>query len=131
MACILLIDDDHEVRAALKAILESVDHRVVEAPNGVVGLQTLKSEPVQLVITDILMPEKEGVETIIEMRKTRPSMPIIAISGGGAVRNLAFLGIAQKLGANRVLTKPVDAEALIQSVDDLLCQAETGRSTTE
>lgn len=131
MAYVLLIDDDDEVRATLKAILECADHEVTEASNGAVGLQCLKSGRAQIVITDILMPEKEGVETIIELRKAQPGLPIIAISGGGATRNLAFLEIAQKLGADRILTKPVDADVFLGAVDELLRQAGGEQSAAE
>jgi len=83
-ACILVIEDDVQVRALLKKLLESEGYTVLEAENGNIGIRLYHENSVDVVITDLIMPEKEGIETIRELRKIAPQIKIIAISGGGA-----------------------------------------------
>lgn len=125
MARILLIDDDAEVRTTLRAMLEHAGHTVVEAQDGVDGLRAMRTTAPDLIITDILMPEKEGIETIQEIRAECPDIKIIAISGGGVTGRHMFLDVAQKLGADSVLEKPVMLRTLVRSVEALL----SGRSS--
>ena len=120
MARILVIDDEELARFTLKEILQSNGHDVVEARNGNEGIAFQKANPFDLVITDIIMPEKEGVETIIEMRGDFPDLKIIGISGGGRTQNLDFLKLAKQFGAARILAKPFDEEDLIKDVNELL-----------
>src|SRR5688572_234064 len=83
MQRILVIDDDEQVRALLYEILDRAGFKVVEATNGVEGLKLYRAQPADLVITDLIMPEKEGVETILELRREFPDVRVVAISGGG------------------------------------------------
>ena len=110
---ILVIDDDHLVRYALSKILSSNGYEVVTASDGRRGMVVLRIEHPDVVITDIIMPEQEGIDTIIQIQRERPGVKIIAISGGGRIRNIDFLEMAQSLGADDVLAKPFE-------VDDLL-----------
>src|SRR5271155_3662471 len=117
MARILIIDDDPQLRRLLARILQSVGHDVNEASNGSDGLARFAEAPPALVITDILMPEKEGIETIRELRRLAPAVPIIAMSGGGASqKSMKFLDMAAKLGATVALAKPFRAPQLIETV---------------
>ncbi len=121
MAKVLVIDDEELARFTMREILESAGHEVVEAGNGREGLELQRKDPCDAVVTDIIMPEKEGIETIVELRKDFPQITIVAISGGGRTRNLDFLGLAQKFGADRILAKPFSDE-------DLLAALTAGRS---
>ena len=120
MAKILIIDDEEQVRLYLRSILEPEGHEVVEAPDGKVGLQLYREEPVDLIITDVFMPEKEGLETIRELRREYPEVKIIAISGGGRTGNLDFLPLAKTFGALRTLAKPFDRQEMLDAVQEVL-----------
>ena len=120
MARILVIDDDAAIRLSLKLSLEDADHQVEEAANGLEGIGRFRANPADLVITDIFMPEKEGVELIDEIKRERPETKIIAISGGGRMNPDDYLTIARRLGAERTLLKPFDIEMLLDTVDGLL-----------
>lgn len=110
---ILVIDDDHLVPYTLSKILSRNGYEVVTAADGKRGMVLLRNEHLDLVITDIIMPEQEGIDTIIKLRCERPGIKIIAISGGGLIRNIDFLEMARSLGADDVIAKPFE-------VDDLL-----------
>jgi len=116
---ILVIDDDHLVRYALSKILLSAGYAVVTAADGRRGMAVLRAEHPDAVITDIIMPEQEGIDTIIQIRRERPAVKIIAISGGGRIRNIDFLGMAQSLGANDVLAKPFEVDELLSCLTRL------------
>lgn len=120
MAKILVIDDESQVRSMLRVLLEDKGYNVVEAPDGKVGLKLYRDEPIDLVITDIIMPEKEGLETIIELRRFSPKVKIIAISGGGRLGFKDCLDIAQKFGAHRVFSKPLNNNELVDAIAELL-----------
>lgn len=121
MNSILVIDDDVDVRQCVREILEHTGYSVLEAENGSVGLGLFRRNNVDLVIVDLFMPEKEGIETIIELRKEFPDLKIIAISGGiPGYGPDNFLNIAQKLGANSSLDKPFNMEQLLAAVKKLL-----------
>ena len=113
---ILVIDDDHLVRYVLSKILSSNGYEVVTASDGKRGMVVLRDEHPDAVITDIIMPEQEGIDTIIQIRRERPATKIIAISGGGRIRNVDFLEMAQSLGADGVLAKPFEADELLSSL---------------
>jgi CheY-like chemotaxis protein len=120
---ILVIDDEAAIRQLVRRILERAGHSVIEAPNGRKGISLLRERQVDLVITDILMPEVEGIETILEIRRQFPSTRILAISGGGSVKGTSiYLEAASKLGADAILPKPFRAYALRQLVDRLLAR---------
>ncbi len=124
MARILIIDDEDELRSMLRQMLEQAGHQVTEAVNGAEGIQLYEQDTHDLIITDIIMPEKEGVETIIALRRTDPDLPIIAISGGGRLEATDFLPMAGKLGARRTLSKPFRRDQLLEAVDECLAEAE-------
>lgn len=119
MAKILLIDDEATVRATLRDMLEEAGHEVLEAGDGDEGLAVLDANTADAVITDLIMPQKEGIETIREVRARFPTMKILAISGGSA-GHMDYLEFAQKLGADKVLSKPLDFDELAQTVSALL-----------
>ena len=110
---ILVIDDDHLVRYALSKILLGAGYAVVTASDGRRGMAVLRAEHPDVVITDIIMPEQEGIDTIIQIRRERPAIKIIAISGGGRIRNVDFLEMAHSLGASEVIAKPFEANELL------------------
>jgi two-component system, chemotaxis family, chemotaxis protein CheY len=123
MARILIIDDDRMVREALEALLSDAGYDVTLANEGKQGLETFAVLQPSLVITDILMPEKEGMETIQDLRRLAPTLPIIAISGGGRVGNMSFLKVAQQFGANRTFSKPFEPDEILDAVAELLAAA--------
>jgi YesN/AraC family two-component response regulator len=119
MARILLIDDDASVRTPLSLILSHFGHVVIEACDGREGMELFTDANADLVITDIVMPEKEGLEVLREMRKLRPLVKVIAISGGGRVNPTDYLRMATFLGASKVLAKPISSEALIAAINEV------------
>lgn len=120
MARILVIDDEDGVRAIVREMLERAGYEVLDAPEGGKGLELLRERPVDLVITDLFMPEKEGIATIRELRRNFPNVKIIAMSGGGRTRNLDILSDAKRLGAARTLTKPFDPQEMLAAVEEVL-----------
>lgn len=127
MAVILVIDDEELIRETIRMKLEQNGHRVLEAANGAEGLKAL-DESVDLVVTDIIMPEQEGIETIRKIRHRNPAVGIIAISGGGRTRNFGFLDFAKKLGANGTLSKPFTGTQLLALVETTLNAAPKSRA---
>jgi len=120
MASILVIDDDEQILRTLHQVLEIEGHEVVDASNGKEGIRLFKENGADLIITDIVMPEKEGLETITELRRDFPDVKIIAISGGGRVDPESYLKLAKGFGALRTLTKPFEREELLEAVRELL-----------
>jgi DNA-binding response OmpR family regulator len=124
MKIILVIDDDEDVRSCIRNILEHSGYSVLVAENGKVGIDICRHNPVDLVIVDLFMPEKEGIETIIELRKEYADLKILAISGGiPGYGPDHFLHIAQKLGADGTLDKPFNMQQLLSKVENLLTPA--------
>ena len=113
---VLVIDDDAAVRQTIALLLEDAGIEVVQAGDGKAGLSALQRCRPDLIVTDVIMPEKEGLETIIEIRRLDRQLPIIAISGGGRIGNADFLEIASRLGASVTLPKPFDPETLVNLV---------------
>ena len=120
MARILIIDDEKPVRDALEAIAAVSGHEVRCAADGRQGLAEYLTFKPDVVVTDMLMPEKEGIETIIELRKLQPGLPIIAMSGGGRVGNMSFLTMAERFGATRTLSKPFSAAEMAAALASCL-----------
>ncbi len=120
MARILVIDDDSDVRRAVRKILETEGHEVLEAGNGKEGLRLFSESRCDAVITDLYMPEKEGLETIRELRKSYPDPKILLITGAvpGSVFDLREQ--AQMLGAKRALSKPFSPEELLEALAEVL-----------
>jgi two-component system, chemotaxis family, chemotaxis protein CheY len=113
---ILVIDDDPLVRRSLEILLRLGGYEVTTASNGLLGLALFRDTLPDLVITDIIMPEQEGLGTIMAMRKEFPAAKIIAISGGGRMGNLDLLAAARLLGADDAIAKPFDSEVLLERV---------------
>jgi DNA-binding response OmpR family regulator len=124
MPHLLLIDDDELFRPMLRENLEQMGYTVTEARNGQEGLEKYASAPADLVLTDIIMPDKEGIETIVELRKKWPGVKIIAMSGGGRLTAASYLNVAQKLGAGCVLSKPFSTDELSAAINKLLPKKE-------
>ncbi len=121
MARILIIDDNSEVLETYRRILEHAGYEIIVATNGKEGIRTFKEEEPDLVITDIFMPEKEGLETIMELRHNFPDVKIIAISGGGdGMGPENYLKMAKDFGVMSALTKPIEMEALLEEVQKCL-----------
>lgn len=120
MARILVVDDEELIRYTMREILEEFGHEVVDAKNGNECLTLQKESPFDLVITDIIMPEKEGLETITELKRTYPELKVIAFSGGGRTRHLDYLEKAKELGADEIIAKPFTESKIREVVDGLL-----------
>jgi CheY-like chemotaxis protein len=120
MARILLIDDDDAVRAMLSFTLDHYGHIVTEARDGREGLELFARTEVDLVITDIVMPEMEGLALLMELRKKQPPVKIIAMSAGGRQGAADYLQAAKLMGASRVLPKPFSNDALLAAIKELL-----------
>jgi len=122
MPRVLLIDDDMTLRRALRLGLERSGYEVAEAGNGREGIAVFKAAPADLVITDLIMPEVEGVETIRGLRALGAKVPILAISGGGRGSSRDYLHIARHLGADHVLEKPFEIDVLRSAIAALLAR---------
>ena len=119
MAHLLLIDDDSILREVLAMALVQAGHTVVQAADGRHGANFFRAAPADLVITDLVMPDREGLETIAELHREWPTLPIIAMSGG-ATRSALYLAMANRLGARRTLAKPFAPRVLLRAIDELL-----------
>jgi DNA-binding response OmpR family regulator len=122
---VLIIEDDDYVLKMLEQTFLKAGYSVSLAPNGAVGVKLFEqrkksNEPFHVVITDLIMPEMEGIETITTLRKKNPEVQIIAISGGGRNRPEDYLLLAGRLGAVRTFTKPVDRKALLHAVSEII-----------
>ena len=120
MGEILIIDDDPGMRRTIVRILESAGYDVLEAEDGRVGLDLFHGRAPRLVITDLLMPTKDGLETIRDIRRSGQSTKILATSGGWRTAQLDFLGAAAEFGADMVLSKPFRSKDLLDAVGKLL-----------
>ncbi|MBW2567303.1 MAG: response regulator [Deltaproteobacteria bacterium] len=120
MPKILIIDDEEQIRLVFKEMLGRFGYEVLEATNGEDGLALQREKIADLIITDIIMPVKEGLETIRELRREFPEVNIIAISGGGQIGSNQYLNTAKQLGAACTLQKPVGLDQLRQEVHRLL-----------
>jgi YesN/AraC family two-component response regulator len=120
MSRILIIDDEAAIAMMLKKMVEKAGHEAMTAVNGNEGLELFESFKPDILITDIVMPEKEGLELIFELRRKNPKLKIIAISGGGRFQYEGYLNSAKLLGANKVFQKPLDLKELMGSISELL-----------
>jgi len=121
MSRIVVIDDDLQLRKFLCKILRSnKEHEVHDAANGKEGLELIRKLTVDLVVTDIFMPGEDGIGTIMEICKNHPEVKIIAISGGGNVKNVDFLKLASCLGAQKLFQKPIDNRIFLSTVEEML-----------
>ncbi|NQS70799.1 MAG: response regulator [Desulfobulbaceae bacterium] len=117
---ILVIDDDAQIRLMLREMLAWEGYDVLEAANGREGLLVQRQQAADLVITDLIMPEQEGLETITFLKSEFPDLKIIAVSGGGRVSADQYLPMAQEFGADMVFSKPFDIRQLSAAVKQLL-----------
>ena len=120
MKRILVIDDDVTFRQMLRKMLERAGYETTEAADGKEGMKLFRAAPADLVITDILMPEQEGIETIQELKRDFAGVKIIAISGGGRLDPEEYLRTAGLFGAARTFSKPFDREELLEAIRELL-----------
>jgi DNA-binding response OmpR family regulator len=123
MSSILLIDDDHDLRIILTELLRSAGHTVDTASDGKTGLALYRAGLHDLVITDIMMPDMDGLELIDDLRKAQTRPRIIAMSGASKVALPFYLSNARQIGAQRVLAKPIDSDVLLQTVTAVLAEA--------
>jgi CheY-like chemotaxis protein len=119
VARILVIDDDPQLRRLLRRYFERYDHVVSEAADGDEGLTRFHAAGADVIITDLIMPGKEGMETILELRQDNPEVKVIAISGGGRVPPEGYLKLAKGIGASRVFSKPFELADLHRAVEEL------------
>jgi CheY-like chemotaxis protein len=120
MAQVLIIDDDRGIRQLLRRIIESRGHVVVEADSGRTGVEALQQQPFDLVLTDIVMPDMDGNQAIVQLRKLNAGIRIVAVSGGGRARNLTPLQLAKQFGADRILEKPFRRDDVLRTVEEML-----------
>jgi CheY-like chemotaxis protein len=130
MQRILIVDDERDVRDSVKCVLDDAGYVVLTADNAAEALDQLGRTPMDLVITDIIMPKMNGVQAIQSIRRAFPQVRIVAISGGGnfgvagyqptAIATNAYLRSAEEAGAHLVLTKPFEAEDLLEAIEKLL-----------
>ena len=120
LARILIIDDNPEVLSAVHRVLTAAGHAVSDAPRSAEGIRMHHENPFDLILTDIVMPEKEGISTIIDLKAEFPDLRIIAMSGGGDFEPYGYLDIAIRVGADRTLPKPFSREELLEAVNDAL-----------
>jgi YesN/AraC family two-component response regulator len=122
MRKVLIIDDEPYILLMLKKMLEKAGYEVDLASNGKEGMYLFEKDSADLVITDIIMPDKEGLEIILEMKKQRPDLKIIAISGWGRISPESYPECATHFGASRVFQKPFKQKELISAVNELIAQ---------
>ena len=120
MANILIIDDDREICKVLEQILEAESHSVLSVHSGEDGLRWVENNSIDLAIVDLIMPDKDGLEVILTMKKDHPKLLIIAITGGGYGSPTDYLTLADAFGADRTLAKPFNREDLLGAVDNCL-----------
>ncbi len=117
---ILIADDDAEVRRVLARILRGAGYEVETVPNGAMAVELHRTNPAQLALLDMYMPDTDGLEAMVRLRQEFPALRVVAISGGGQLKKEEVLEMASRLGADRVLAKPVDEKTLLQTVREVL-----------
>lgn len=119
---ILIVDDEESIRRMVRVILGEDEYRFSEASNGLDAQARLENEPADLILTDVIMPDCDGIELVMAIRQKLPGIKVIVMSGGGRVRAEHYLTLAEKLGAARVFEKPFDPAALRATVKELLAE---------
>jgi CheY-like chemotaxis protein len=120
MPGVLIVEDDKELREMLKMSLLRKGYTVQEAENGKEAISHFKPLITDLVVTDLIMPEEDGIKVVIRLRELKPSIKIIAISGGGKVGPGSYLNLAKALGADAIYSKPFSIKDLIAKIEQLL-----------
>jgi CheY-like chemotaxis protein len=122
---ILIIDDEPSSLDLLQHIFEGEGYQVALAVNGLEGVELFRNNPCDLVITDIVMPGKDGLQTILDLRQEYPELPFVAISGGGVISKERYLTVAGYLGRVITLAKPFAVEAIVAAVEKLLVEGKS------
>ncbi|OEU44916.1 MAG: hypothetical protein BBJ60_11980 [Desulfobacterales bacterium S7086C20] len=117
---VVVIDDNAEIRHVIELKLRTHGYKVITAANGKEGLNLIKSKQPDVVITDIVMPEKEGIEVITEVRRDFPNVKIIAMSGGGLIGPHEYLSWTKMMGVQRTFTKPFAINEILEAVNELV-----------
>ncbi|WP_462325820.1 response regulator [Desulfoplanes sp.] len=120
MTNILIIDDDPQIRMMLSELLEREDYRVDVVSNGFEALEQFGREKPDLIITDVVMPDMDGLELMLRLRKQQPGLKVVAISGGARIGPESYLKLADKLGADATVAKPMDIVKLLDTVKELV-----------
>jgi YesN/AraC family two-component response regulator len=120
MTRVLIIDDESQIRSMLKLMLERDGYEVAEAPDGIEAIRIYRQDPADLIITDLIMPNQDGIGMIIALKKEFPDVKIIAMSGGGLNKPEGYLKGAKKLGAACTLKKPIDRDELLRAIKEVL-----------
>jgi CheY-like chemotaxis protein len=120
MACILIVEDDKDLREMLRDSLVKRKHTVLEASNGKEAILRFKPSITDLLITDLIMPDEDGLKLIMDIKTLKPAIKIIAISGGGKAGPGNYLDVAKALGANAVFSKPFSLKDLLTKIGELL-----------
>ena len=120
MKNILLVDDEEPIRKVLSTVLTEEGHSFAEASSGIEALKIMETQSFDLVITDVIMPDCDGIELVMSIRKKMPDVKVIVMSGGGRVRADDYLNLAKKLGATRVFEKPFNTAEFRETVSELL-----------
>lgn len=123
MQHILIIDDDAVIQSVFSQLLESKGYSVETASEGKEGLKKMHARTPDLIITDIMMPEMDGLEVVQNIRNYHPGLPVIAISGGMQTASMNFLPLAERFGACKVFEKPLSLVKLLEAVQELLADA--------
>ena len=120
MPGILIVEDENDLREMIKTSLLRRKYAVLEAVNGKEAIMHFKPTLTDLVVTDLIMPDEDGLKVIIKLKELKPSIKIIAISGGGKVGPGSYLNLAKALGANAIFSKPFSINDLLMKIDELL-----------
>ena len=121
MKQILVVDDEASVRLVIRDVLEADGYAVSEAADGEDAFRQIKTQPVDLIVTDLVMPNKNGIDLILELKKEYPNAPVLAISGGGGISGrFDYLKVAELVGAKNIMSKPFDIADLRLTVARML-----------
>ncbi len=129
MQQILLVDDEAAVRSMVSVLLVADDREFVEAANGKEALKILETSSFDLVISDVIMPNCDGIELVLSIRRKLPNVPVLIMSGGGRAQASHYLNLAEKLGAAKVFEKPFNTAKLRAAVSELLGEIEPKQAT--
>lgn len=123
MATILIVDDEEMIRSMLQQALTKDGHDIFIANNGKEAIETAQQQPLDLLITDLVMPVQNGLDLIMEIRKNHPDIPIVAISGGGGLEShFNYLSVAELIGAHSIFKKPLELSEFRRKIDELLAR---------
>jgi CheY-like chemotaxis protein len=126
MATILITEDNEPLRAGIARVIAANGHKVLQAASGVEAEAVFAEHKVDLLITDIIMPDRDGIELIQTIKQAHPGVPIIAISGGGRTQNFSLLDMTTQIGANVILRKPFPRQQLLDAIEQLLKSGQAG-----